>query len=99
MHDQGGAGKEQSGDFCWGALVAHVLHPLDVQIVEALAWIGRPLSTADLARLFDDELEWTLIVRHLRRLCHCRAITPARSPQVSDLMTVSYRLVRSGDGT
>jgi predicted MarR family transcription regulator len=99
MHNQGSGGEnEQSNDFCWGALVARVLHPVDVQIIEALACVDRPLSMSDLAKLFNEELEWTLIVRHLRRLRHCRAITPAKAPQLNDLTTISYRLARHSNG-
>jgi hypothetical protein len=32
----------------WGAIAAHLLHPRKVEIIEALAYIGRPLSSTDL---------------------------------------------------
>jgi hypothetical protein len=39
--------------FRWDALVAHVLHPARVAIIEALAWIGCPLSASNLEALFE----------------------------------------------
>ena len=39
--------------FDWSGLVPKVVHPTKVEIVEALAWIGRPLSARDLCDVFD----------------------------------------------
>lgn len=41
--------------FDWGSLVPQVIHPLKVAIVEALAWVDRPLSAADLTKVIDNE--------------------------------------------
>lgn len=41
--------------FAWDALVPHVVHPLKVSIVEAMQWIGQPLSASDLTKVIDDE--------------------------------------------
>jgi DNA-binding transcriptional ArsR family regulator len=44
----------ESHRFDWDALVPLVVHPMRVQIIEALGWIGEPLSAANLTRIFDD---------------------------------------------
>ncbi len=41
--------------FDWGALVPRVIHPVRVAIIEALCWIGEPLSAVDFRKLFEDE--------------------------------------------
>lgn len=41
--------------FGWDALVPRMVHPLKVAIVEALLWVGQPLSSTDLTKLIDDE--------------------------------------------
>jgi hypothetical protein len=99
MHDQGGARKnEQNKDFCWGALVARVLHPIDVQIIEALRWIDAPLSAGDFAQLFDGEPSWSKLCHHLRRLSQFQAIEYAVAPTPRNVTDISYRLVRHSDG-
>ena len=47
------AGGEPS--FGWDALVPRMAHPLKVAIVEALLWVGQPLSSTDLTKLIGDE--------------------------------------------
>jgi repressor of nif and glnA expression len=39
-------------EFCWSSLVASVVHPVKVAIIEALLWIEEPLSAAQIVRLF-----------------------------------------------
>jgi len=41
--------------FDWDALVPFLVHPLKVRIVEALLWVGEPLSATDLTKLIGDE--------------------------------------------
>jgi hypothetical protein len=41
--------------FDWEALVPLAIHPLRVAIIEALLWIGEPLSASNLTKIFDDE--------------------------------------------
>ena len=44
-----------SEPFAWDAFVPHIVHPLQVSIVEAMQWIGEPLSASDLTKVIDDE--------------------------------------------
>jgi DNA-binding transcriptional ArsR family regulator len=52
----------------WATLAARLLHPYQVQIVEAMRWIGHPLSASDLVLVFDRELRLSAVSYHLRRL-------------------------------
>jgi hypothetical protein len=77
-----------------GALVARVLHPIDVQIIEALDWSERPLSAGDLRQLFDGEVCWRSLCRHLRRLSRLDAIEFAEAPTIRSITAIRYRLVQ-----
>jgi hypothetical protein len=85
---------EQKPSFCWGELVARVLHPIDVQIIEALDWSERPLSAGDLKLLFDGEVRWRSLCWHLRRLVHLDAIELAEAPTIRRITDIRYRLVQ-----
>ena len=54
----------------WVELVASFIHPIKVTIIEALGWIGRPLSPSLLEEMFADEgLYLSLISYHASSLC------------------------------
>lgn len=90
---------EQVPGFCWAALVARVLHPVDVQIIEAFRWIGEPLSAGDFAELFDKEPSWATLGHHLRRLYKLEAIEYAETPTEQNVLDIAFRLVwRQCDG-
>jgi DNA-binding transcriptional ArsR family regulator len=61
--------------FSWDVLVPLVVHPLKVAIVEALWWIGEPLSATDLTKVIGDE-EYGLshISYHMVKLADAGAI-------------------------
>lgn len=50
--DSAGGSASVGGPFDWAALVPHVLHPDKVSIIEALLYIGVPLSATDLTKCF-----------------------------------------------
>ncbi|HWO84691.1 MAG TPA: helix-turn-helix domain-containing protein, partial [Solirubrobacterales bacterium] len=54
--------------FDWEALVALLVHPVKVAIIEAMDWIGEPLSATDLDRLLTGQVGVSLISYHLRKL-------------------------------
>ncbi|HEX4668432.1 MAG TPA: helix-turn-helix domain-containing protein [Solirubrobacterales bacterium] len=69
--------------FDWDALVPHVLHPLKVAIVEALGWVGKPLSATDLTKLFDDDdFGLSHVSYHLLKLAEAGAIKVVRRRKV-----------------
>lgn len=94
---RGGVVSGESGQgagFCWAALVARVLHPMDVQIIEAMEWVEEPLSAGDLTQLFDGKPSWALMGRHMRRLTKLEAIEPSETPTMRNVTDIRYRLVR-----
>lgn len=86
----GGEGGGAPG-LCWAALVARVLHPTEVQIIEALRWVERPLSAGDLSELFDTGLSWVVVCRHIRRLTQLGAIEAEQEP-LREFADIRYRL-------
>jgi hypothetical protein len=50
--ETGGAGDEL---FRWDMLVSRVLHPIQLSMIEALIWIGLPLSPSDLSQMYSGE--------------------------------------------
>jgi hypothetical protein len=82
------------GDFCWGALAAHVLHPVQVEIIEALRWIDRPLTATDLLQVFGAKRSGLRIEHHLRRLTKIDAMVPDDDARRGPMADRPYRLVR-----
>jgi hypothetical protein len=55
--------------FDWSALVPRIVHPVQEAVIEALLYIGRPLSPADFQKLFDDpRLGMRHVSHHLNAL-------------------------------
>jgi DNA-binding transcriptional ArsR family regulator len=53
----------------WDGLMARLLHPTQLQIVEAMHWIGQPVSASQLVHVFDrDPKDLSAVSYHLRRL-------------------------------
>ena len=52
----------------WSVLVPHVLHPLKVEIIEAMCWIGRSLSANELTSVLGKEKKLSQIAYHMNTL-------------------------------
>ena len=84
--------------FCWSALVAQVLHPAQVEIIEVLRWFDRPLSVADLLRILEGDRAEPRIEHHLRRLLRIKAVALVNSQAPHPpLEQRSYRLVKRAE--
>lgn len=83
----------QIDDSWWGALAVRMLHPVEVQIVEALRHIDQPLSAGELFRACEEKPHWFAFVQHVRRLSKLRAIMLAEAPLVDNPLETRYRLV------
>lgn len=68
--------------FDWGALVPLLVHRTRVEIIEALRWIGEPLSASDLAMVFDEQLTLQFISYHVIKLAEIGALVKVRQRQV-----------------
>lgn len=76
-------GAPDAPEFDWAGLVAQTVHPAKVAIVEALQWIGHPLSALELtAILADAHYGKDLIAYHARALAELGAIEVAASRRV-----------------
>jgi len=84
----------QIGDAFWAAMVATVLHPVEVEIIEAMRWIGRPLTATDLLHVFEARRSDLRIERRLRRLRKLGAVAPEDSGMARGPLTqLRYHLV------
>jgi DNA-binding transcriptional ArsR family regulator len=52
----------------WGALVSRLVYPTKVWIIEALRWIGEPLSASELEKIFGGSLSVSAISYHVTTL-------------------------------
>jgi hypothetical protein len=67
----------------WEAFVAHTVHPVKVAIVEALLWIGEPLSATQMEGSFDESGHYLGIVSyHAKGLEEWGALVVADTRQV-----------------
>lgn len=60
--------------FDWAALVPLFVHPTRVAIIEAMSYLGQPLSATDLNRLFDGELDLSTVSYHVVQLAGVEVI-------------------------
>jgi hypothetical protein len=61
-------------DQFWGMLGARLLHPIQVEIIEAMLWIDRPMSASALVKVFGEEIRLSTVAYHVRRLSSLRAL-------------------------
>jgi hypothetical protein len=80
-----GVTEEERGEltFDWSTLVPRLVHPAKVAIIEALLWVGEPLSPSDLVRAFASQREYYLaiVAYHVRELAELGAIEVVRTRQ------------------
>lgn len=58
----------------WGLLVALIVHPTKVLIIEAMDWIDRPLSPSELEYVFGGSLSVSAISYHVNSLVKYRVL-------------------------
>jgi hypothetical protein len=58
----------QTGDGFWDAPVDRAIHPVRVEIIEALRWTGETVPTPDLVLVLDCKHIWLRVEHHLRQL-------------------------------
>jgi hypothetical protein len=83
------AGAEPTFD--WAVLVPHVIHPVRVAIIEALRWIGEPLSAKDFKELFAvEELITSYISYHVVELAKTGVLVKVKEEQIRGALKKSY---------
>lgn len=90
MQDEPGSTKCSALD--WGALVALVVHPTKVLILEAMLWVGEPLSASELEHLFDEKPSLGSVSYHVRTLAKFGAVEQIRSRPVRGTIERYYFL-------
>jgi DNA-binding transcriptional ArsR family regulator len=78
--------------FNWETLVPLLVHPVKVEIIEALAWVGLPLSATDLDRILRGKIGVSLLSYHLRKLTEVGALRRVRQEQVRGAVQSFYAL-------
>jgi Helix-turn-helix domain len=78
--------------FDWETLVALLIHPVKVSIIEAMSWVGEPLSATDLDRILSGQVGVSLISYHLRKLVELGVIQPVRKDAVRGAIQTFYTL-------
>ena len=81
-------------DFDWEALVPLLVHPVKVEIIEAMSWVGLPLSATDLDRILRGQIGVSLLSYHLRKLTEVGALQRVRREQVRGAIQTFYGLGR-----
>jgi len=78
--------------FDWATLVSLLIHPVKVEIIEALSWIDLPLSATDLDRVLRGQVGVSLLSYHLRKLTEVGALERVRQEQVRGAVQTFYAL-------
>jgi hypothetical protein len=90
-HDEKGG----SQPFDWATLVAQTVHPAKVAIVEALCWVGRPLSATELAAMLEDKsYAFSKIHYHASVLVELGSLEVACSRQIRGACEYFYAITR-----
>lgn len=85
--------KEAAHPFDWSSLLEFYIHPLKVAIIEAIARMGRPLSSAELNRLFDPSpYSLGALSYHVRKLADQGILTQAHTREVRGSVETFYTL-------
>ena len=84
-----GSGSVQ---FDWEALAPLLVPPVRVQIIEALAWVGEPLSASDLRGILGERFTLQVIVYHLLKLAEVGAIEKVHERPVRGAVELFYAL-------
>lgn len=78
--------------FSWDILVPHLIHPMKVAIIEAMAWIEVPVSPKELDRIFGEEFGVSLVAYHMRRLADVGAVEKVGQQAVRGALQSFYVL-------
>jgi hypothetical protein len=83
------------GHFNWDALIPSSVHPVKVAIIEAMQWIGVPVSPKELDRIFDEEFGVSLVSYHTRTLADIGVVERVRQQAVRGAVQSFYTLTAS----
>lgn len=78
--------------FQWDALVPYMVHPVKVAVVEAMHWIGEPISPRELDIVLDEEFGVSLVAYHVRVLANMGAVEKVGQQAVRGALQSFYVL-------
>jgi hypothetical protein len=76
----------------WASLPGRLLHPLQLQIIEAMLWIDRPVSACELEHVVEEGFALATVSYHMRRLATLEVLKLSRTKQVRGARQSFYRL-------
>lgn len=76
--------------FDWSTLVPRLVHPMKVAIIEALAYVGQPLSATDFSKVFGEQFDVPFISYHVVELAKAEAIVKVQELEVRGAIKKSY---------
>jgi len=87
-------GDDPANGAWWETLVGRLLHPCQIQMIDALRRTDHPLTAGELFEACDGDPEWLRFVHLLRRLDNLGAVEPAGLPPDRNPFELRYRLAR-----
>jgi hypothetical protein len=66
----------------WEGLIGRLIHPTQLAVLEAMLWIDCPMSPAQLARVFDGEMQLPSVAYHVGRLIDLGVLEQTSTRQV-----------------
>jgi len=76
--------------FDWAIATARLVAPLKVAIIEALDWIGEPLSASDLSKILDGRFTLQAVAYNIRALAKAEVIVEVRERHVRGAVQKYY---------
>jgi hypothetical protein len=81
--------------FGWPALIDSQVHPVKVAVIEALQWVGGPLSAREIWLMGTGELEYGTVAYHVKALLKLGHITPTAMSPVRGSLEKFYVLTHA----
>jgi DNA-binding transcriptional regulator GbsR (MarR family) len=81
----------------WNGLVVRLLHETQLQIIEAMQWIDRPMSASQLVHVFDESTSLSSVSYHVRRLRKLGIVKQSWIRPVRGTKERFYRLAPVGE--
>jgi hypothetical protein len=81
---------EGNEPFDWNVLVSLLVHPVQVAIIEAMSWIGTPLSASELDKVLDERFGVSHVSYHMRALVKAEVIGAVDHEQVRGALKTFY---------
>jgi predicted transcriptional regulator len=74
----------------WCALISPLVHPTKVLIIEAMLWIERPMSAAELDKTFGNAVNLSTISYHVKSLARLGILERVGKRQVRGALESFY---------